>query len=436
VRNGEKLHLEVDHLGLTGAGVGRAGGVEGRRVEAQGVFGGERALVRIDHVQKRGARAFATALEILRAHEGRREPMCKNHAGGEGRCTGCALMPLTERAQREAKAEMLEAEFGLRVDEVEAAPAALGYRMSAKRVAFGSAGRLRLGSFVRGTHRPARMAGCLVDHPRIAAAADAIESAAQRLGVGAFDERSGHGDLRYVWLKTDGERVLACFVTIARDEALVRALAEAVPELDGVACSVQSETGNALRGGAAVHVRGLETLAIESCGVRAQVGALGFMQPNPAVAERMYRALVAAPDGSALPRGLAFDLYAGAGVTTALLREAMDEVTPCESYAESAAALGVEAMEVAEFLATRKEAPSICVANPPRKGLGPEVVRELRRLEVPRLHILACGPAALARDLEALTASGDGAFRLERLRAFDTLPQTPHVELLAFLTQA
>jgi len=122
---------------------------------------------------------------------------------------------------------------------VEAAPVSLGYRYSAKRVAFGSAGRLRLGSFVRGTHRPARMHGCLVDHPAIAAAADAIEDAAQRAGIAAYDERSGHGDLRYVWLKTNGEDVLATLITVSNDERVVEALLEDLRDLPNVAWSVQ-----------------------------------------------------------------------------------------------------------------------------------------------------------------------------------------------------
>jgi tRNA/tmRNA/rRNA uracil-C5-methylase (TrmA/RlmC/RlmD family) len=44
---------------------------------------------------------------------------------------------------------------------------------------------------------------------------------------------------------------------------------------------------------------------------------------------------------------------------------------------------------------------------------------------------MACGPAGLAADIGAL-AEG---YRLESLRAYDTLPQTPHVELIAKLVR-
>ncbi|MBC7171016.1 MAG: class I SAM-dependent RNA methyltransferase, partial [Polyangiaceae bacterium] len=79
-------------------------------------------------------------------------------------------------------------------------------------------------------------------------------------------------------------------------------------------------------------------------------------------------------------------------------------------------------------------APDLVVANPPRRGLGAEVTTLLRELAAPRVHIMACGPDGLAADLAALTAGG--LYRLERLEAFQTLPQTPHVELVAWLERA
>ena len=88
-------------------------------------------------------------------------------------------MALEESDQRTLLREMLREQHGLEVGEVVAAPESLGYRWSAKRIAFGGPGKLRLGSFMRGTNRPADMTGCLVDHPLIAAAADELAEAAR-----------------------------------------------------------------------------------------------------------------------------------------------------------------------------------------------------------------------------------------------------------------
>ena len=62
-----------------------------------------------------------------------------------------------------------------------------------------------------------------------------------------------------------------------------------------------------------------------------------------------------------------------------------------------------------------------------------QVCAELLRLAPPRLHIMSCGPASLARDLDALTGGLTPRFRLVTLRAYDTLPHTPHLELVAWL---
>jgi 23S rRNA (uracil1939-C5)-methyltransferase len=74
--------------------------------------------------------------------------------------------------------------------------------------------------------------------------------------------------------------------------------------------------------------------------------------------------------------------------------------------------------------------PDFVLADPPRAGLGKTVVRELNRLRPPRLTIVACDPATLARDLAALVAGG---YRLERVTLVDLFPQTYHLETIAHL---
>lgn len=186
-------------------------------------------------------------------------------------------------------------------------------------------------------------------------------------------------------------------------------------------------------------LRGIEHLELLLGGVEAHVGPLGFLQPNPSVAARAYEDLVRGPDGATLTGGLALDLYAGAGVTTALLRRSFARVAPAESYPESARTLGVPAVSTERFLEERLAAPEhpdrhpdLVVANPPRGGLGPDAAASLVRLGAPRVHVMSCHPEALVRDLAILLAP-TGPYRLVRIAAYDTLPETPHVELVAWL---
>lgn len=413
-RVGDQETFDIEAMLPSGEGV--AG-----RVRITGAFPGERVVARVDHIGKHTT--FATAVAVERERPGRRVPLCARHRDVVGgRCTGCALMALEETDQGVVLREMLRSQHGLEVEEVVAAPHALGYRWSSKRIAFGGPGNLRLGSFIRGTHRPADMEGCLVDHPLIVEAADEIAEMARELGIAAHNDERQQLGLRAVWLRTNGAQVLATLVTSeASDQELVR-LSKALTKCAGVARSFHRGDGNALQGLKAAPLRGIQTLDVNGT----RVGPLGFLQPNPEVAERMYDDLVEGIEATRV-----FDLYAGSGATTRRLRAVAAEVTPCESHPEGAQSLGVEPETVEDFLARQTEGPEAVVANPPRKGLGSIVVGELLRLGPERIHIMACGPAGLAKDIEALAS----AYRVESLRAYDTLPQTPHVELIAKLAR-
>ncbi|MFW2387897.1 MAG: class I SAM-dependent RNA methyltransferase [Polyangiales bacterium] len=411
-KSGDKKTFEVESL--LPSGEGSAG-----RTRIANAFPGERVVARIEHVGKHAT--FATAVQLEREREGRRLPMCARHGDlVGGRCTGCALMGLEEATQGEVLREMLRDRHGLEVEEVIPAPRPLGYRWSAKRVAFGGPGNLRLGSFIRGTHRPADMEGCLVDHPLIAAAADELAQGARDVKIAAHNDERGQVGLRSVWFRTNGRQVLATLVTSEADVEPLRRLSERLTRCDGMAYSLHHGEGNVLRGAKATSLSGI--VALDVNGTR--VGPLGFLQPNPEVAERMYDELIEGIGG-----GRVLDLYAGTGATTRRLRTIATEVVPCELHDEGASILGIEAETAEAFLARQTETPDAVVANPPRKGLGKEVTDELLRLRPSRIHIMACGPRGLAKDIEALA---DG-YRLESLIAHDTLPQTPHVELIAKL---
>lgn len=431
MKAGEIVVLTVNSLTLDGEGVGS---LEEREVLAPGVFPGERAKVRVEAVSRHHPRAHARPVRIERAHPSRRKAPCPNHASREGHCTGCPLMELTEGAQREAKRLMLKDRFGLEVERIEPVQASLGYRYSSKRVAFGRRGFVYLGSYAHGSHLPAVMRGCLVDHPQLVRAFELVENAVCELGILPYDERSGQGDLRYVWAKTNGDEVIVTLISAQQESRVGELVPLLQGELRGILHSVQPSRGNAMRGSTSETLFGHSEVSIELLGRRVEVGALGFVQPNPAVAQQAYQSLIALDEGVS-GRALAFDLYAGTGVTTHVLRERFAEVVACESHPESAAAIGIAPESVESFLARRLETqtapPDMVIANPPRKGLGADVCRLLAQLASPVVHIMSCGPEALAADIERLASD----YELLSLEAFDTLPQTAHVELVAKLAR-
>lgn len=140
----------------------------------------------------------------------------------------------------------------------------------------------------------------------------------------------------------------------------------------------------------------------------------------------------------------ALDLYAGAGLFSIPLARRFGKVTAVESGASAARDLEFNAeragvtvqlaqTNVESFLADWTNRPDFVLADPPRAGLGKAVVSHLARLEPPRITIVACDPATLARDLAALVAAG---YRIESLTMIDLFPQTFHIEAIAHLKRS
>jgi tRNA/tmRNA/rRNA uracil-C5-methylase (TrmA/RlmC/RlmD family) len=426
---GDLLELSVTRLGHDGVGVGEA---EDREVHVRGLFPGEAARVRVDHVERQRPRAYASVAALTDRLPGRRPVPCIRHERVMGGvCGGCPLLDVDADTGRALKLEAVRS-LGLAVERIEfdeSAPDGLAYRWSSKRVAGIMGGALVLGSRMHRGERVAPMRGCLVDHPLVASAFDELEQEARTLGIVACI--GDGGDLRFAWAKTNGSEVLLTLITANQESRAAAELPARLKVPAGIAWAVQGAGGNAMRTDTFQILRGVGELPLRVFGAPATVGPLEFLQPNPRVAMLAYRALTENADGSPLAAKLAFDLYAGSGATTALLRRGADEVRPCESSPQGAERLGVPPESTEDFLARallENTRPDLVIANPPRAGLE-TAAASLATLRAPAIRIMSCNAETLARDLAVLAPH----YTVEWVRAFDTLPQTAHVELVVSL---
>jgi len=177
-------------------------------------------------------------------------------------------------------------------------------------------------------------------------------------------------------------------------------------------------------------------LDYEAAGQVHRVSHKSFFQVNRFLTDRLVEIALEGAEGAA-----ALDLYAGVGLFSLALARGFRTVTAVESGASAMrdlefnaarASLPVRAVRstVEVYLEQLEQPPDFVLADPPRTGLGKAVVRQLLRLRPPRLTIVACDPATLARDLGHLTAGG---WRLERMTLVDLFPQTYHIETVAHL---
>jgi 23S rRNA (uracil1939-C5)-methyltransferase len=137
----------------------------------------------------------------------------------------------------------------------------------------------------------------------------------------------------------------------------------------------------------------------------------------------------------------ALDLYAGVGLFALPLAKRFKNVIAVESGVTAARDLEVNAQRagvtmqterarVEDFLRSFADTPDFVLLDPPRAGLGKAVVAQLERLAAPRITIVSCDPATLARDIAALAS-----YRMERVTLIDLFPQTYHLETVVHLTR-
>jgi 23S rRNA (uracil1939-C5)-methyltransferase len=137
----------------------------------------------------------------------------------------------------------------------------------------------------------------------------------------------------------------------------------------------------------------------------------------------------------------AWDLYAGAGLFSVPLARKFGKVTAVESGRAAddlqrntrRAEVDVEAIRQNSeaFLLQASVAPDFVLADPPRAGLGAAAVARLLELGPPKIVIVACDPATLARDLAGLKSR----YEIERLAMVDLFPQTFHIEAIVGLAR-
>lgn len=167
-----------------------------------------------------------------------------------------------------------------------------------------------------------------------------------------------------------------------------------------------------------------------------RVSRNSFFQVNRFLVEQLVECAIGDLAGES-----AVDLYAGVGLFAVRLAQRYKKVTAVESShsafrdLEHNAQQSVHAVSATseDYLAGLTEIPDLVLADPPRAGLGKLVVRELVRIRSPRVTIVSCDPATLARDLRGLL---DAGYRMEKVTLVDLFPQTFHLETVVALVLA
>jgi 23S rRNA (uracil1939-C5)-methyltransferase len=405
----ERLPLRLDGLAYGGEAFGRDDA--GRMVFVPLALPGERVSVEVVEAHTRWCRA--RVIEVLEPSPHRVAPRCRHF----GACGGCHYQHLEAGAQPAAKQAIVRAQLerlgGFRDPPVEETVSGTSSWNTRNHIQFSLTPDGRLGFQAGGSNEVIAIQECHLPAPALNELWPALQ-----LEAGSGIDRLA----------------LRC----AGDETLIVFHAADEPDVE---LELAQRTSAVWLSPPGMHVLAGEPALVHSVRGRLfRVSPASFFQAHaeltPALVDLVLRA--AQPQ----PGQTAFDLYAGVGLFSAFLAErglrllaVEHSASACQDFAfnlESFENVDLYQASVEHALGSLDVQADVVIVDPPRAGLGREVIEALLLHAPPRLVYVSCDPSTLARDGKQLSASG---YHLETVTPIDLFPQTFHIETVSLWTR-
>ena len=436
--------VTIEGYGEGGMGVAR---IDGRVVFVHGALRGEKCRVLILKTLK--SVAFAKVLEVLEPSSERITPDCPYFP----RCGGCTYRHIRYEEELRLKKQRVQDNLSriggsdVTVEEILGARDTLRYRNKAQ---YPVSKDGAVGFYRARTHEVIECEHCLLVKPEADAAAEALREYMQSCRVAGYDEKTGRGLVRHLYIRSNaaGESLVCVLVNgdkLPKEDRLVTLLRDACPKCTGIVLGTNTKKGNVILGDRYRTLWGSDRLEDTLCGKTFRLSVPSFYQVNRVQAERLYAKAI--EFAGLTGQETVLDLYCGAGTITLALSDHAKKVLGAEivpeaidDARENAARNGVknveffcgDASDVAKKLARENLRPDVITVDPPRKGLAADVVESIAEMQPQRVVYVSCDSATMARDVKRLADLG---YTAQRACAVDMFPRADHVETVVLLSK-
>ena len=436
--------VTIEGYGEGGMGVAR---IDGRVVFVHGALRGEKCRVLILKTLK--SVAFAKVLEVIEPSSERITPDCPYFP----RCGGCTYRHIRYEEELRLKRQRVQDNLSriggsdVTVEEILGARDTLRYRNKAQ---YPVSKDGAVGFYRARTHEVIECEHCLLVKPEADAAAEALREYMQSCRIAGYDEKTGRGLVRHLYIRSNaaGESLVCVLVNgdkLPKEDRLVTLLRDACPKCTGIVLGTNTKKGNVILGDHYRTLWGSDRLEDTLCGKTFRLSVPSFYQVNRVQAERLYAKAI--EFAGLTGQETVLDLYCGAGTITLALSDHAKKVLGAEivpeaidDARENAARNGVknaeffcgDASDVAKKLARENLRPDVVTVDPPRKGLAPDVVESIAEMQPERVVYVSCDSATMARDVKRLADLG---YTAQRACAVDMFPRADHIETVVLLSK-
>ncbi len=458
IKKNDIVEVKITAVSNLGYGVGRT--QEGKVVFTPGTVTGERVLVKIIKITK--AYLVGKLIEVILPSPIRDE---RGECTAPATCGGCAYRFITYEHELELKKQNVRSEFdkaGLhKVNVLDTAfvkdengdAVVWHYRNKAQYRFAKDGGKIGAGFYASGTHRVIGNEACPLQPRIFGEIAICVCEFAERNNISVYDEKSGQGLLRHLYIRSgsgeDGE-ICVCLVINGKEiphaDELSKELCAKFGRIAGVVLNVNRNNSNLILGNEYITLTGKCGISDTFCGVELDISPAAFYQVNHDAAELLCS--IAAERAGLNGNEHLLDLYCGIGSVGLSMAHKVRKLTGVEivpqavecaiknaeraSIKNSRFVCADSADGAADILSVTDELPDVVILDPPRKGCAPELLDSLSVSGINKIVYISCNPATLARDCAHLAKHG---FEIGDVQPVDLFPRTGHVESVVLLSR-
>lgn len=287
---------------------------------------------------------------------------------------------------------------------------------------------------------------CPLHVPLLNSALVQIRAFVADVGLRPYEVSSRTGELKGLILVTNAEESALLLRLVLRSKTQLSAISahlpqllNALPVLQVVSVNLQPVPHAILEGPEEHVLTAQQEIWQRYDDLQIACRPQSFLQVTPTVAKALYQEAAS----FVRPGARVVDLFCGAGGFGLHMSHVASEVVGIERSGDSIAAAVLSAekngitnakfhcadvRELSKFLSAQ----DTVVVNPPRRGLGPDLCRQLTESRPEQLIYSSCNSRSLAQDLWELGA----CYRVNRASAFDMFPLSEHFETLIELVRS
>lgn len=374
-----------------------------------------------------------------------------------GKCNSCSLIARPYEAQFDTKIFTLG--DALKKSGITHPPINIGfkaaqgfnYRNRAKFIVAGTIENPSLG-MADSSQNVIDLPLCPLHHPEIVSLAPILKEAISKYRLTPYDIKTRQGELKAIIVRVGAGTTETIIRFVLRSRSLEKRIRNAAqfleelnPKIKVVTLNVQPKPAAILEGEEELVLTAANRIHETMHGLNNKTFHFGispksFSQISSQCAESLYTR--AASEIAKNPATLLLDLFCGTGsfsmfassdaaksvgielaeasISDAIYSANLNKISNCSYVVGDASDFKKSLIEVAG-----EASPDIILVNPPRRGLGESICRQILDLNPKKIIYSSCNHESLLSDLKLLSG-----YQISSVELFDMFPQTEHFETL------